>query len=127
MDSDVATRIDPRQRLTTRSNTNGLLEATATAAERARPRCPRTVRSGTLFLVYLDDLTSVGGPPDGIVVLRSADGGATFSVIGTLAIGDPDQPAIAVGPGPTAGSGSVWVTFRLLSGTMVAAGAPVSG
>ena len=73
---------------------------------------------GNLFLTYLNV------DHDAVIVLRSIDGGKTF----TLAANIPadDQPTITTGPGATPGSGSVWVTFNQNGGIRVA-GAAVTG
>lgn len=69
---------------------------------------------GNLFVVYISNTY------DRIQVALSTDGGATFPTIQTVGTGSVDQPSIAVGPG------SVWVDWNL-SGSMKAAGAPVTG
>src|SRR5207253_2482159 len=71
-----------------------------------------------LFLGYLNDAD------DRAVVVRSSDGGQSFTLVQSI-VAD-DQPTVTTGPGQTAGSGSVWVTFNQ-SGGMAAAGAPVTG
>jgi hypothetical protein len=75
---------------------------------------------GNLFLTYLNaNVTST-------IVALSTDGGATFHTIYTSHGRNPDQPSIAVGPGPSVGTGSVWVDWNQ-NGPMVAVGAQVNG
>jgi hypothetical protein len=69
---------------------------------------------GNLFLTCF----SSGNNPAAVVAV-SSDGGATFTQIFTGAAG-ADQPSIAVG------AGMVWVDY-FVSGSMKAAGAPVTG
>src|SRR5262249_52801867 len=64
-----------------------------------------------------------GGNADAIKLLRSTDGGATFTLQATLATsssGGLDQPSLAVG------ANSVWVCWNN-NGTMNARGASVTG
>ncbi|MBI3409431.1 MAG: Ig-like domain repeat protein [Planctomycetes bacterium] len=76
---------------------------------------------GNLFLVRLR-------PGQSLDVDLSTNGGASFTSIGNPLFGSGfDQPSIAVGPGSTAGSGSVWVSAYNSSFLAVAAGASVSG
>lgn len=69
---------------------------------------------GNLFLVYLSN------SPIMVKLIHSTDGGVTFSAPITLGSGGVDQPSIA------AGDGSLWVDWNQ-GGSMVAAGAPVTG
>jgi hypothetical protein len=75
---------------------------------------------GNLFLTYID---FTGGNADAVKVLRSTDGGASFTLQATVASsssGSLDQPNIATG------AGSVWVSFN--NGTQIEAhGASVTG
>src|ERR1041385_1795895 len=68
---------------------------------------------GNLFLGYVNSDT------DAVQVIRSADGGKTFSRMATFA-GDIDQPTVV------AAEGSVWVAFNK-GEHFFAAGAAVSG
>jgi len=68
---------------------------------------------GNLFVGYINDDT------DQVVILRSGNGGETFSRLASWD-GDIDQPTV------TAGEGSVWVTFEQEE-HIFAAGARVSG
>lgn len=86
---------------------------------------------GNLFLAYLsDDNFSI------VPVALSTDGGATFELVENVQAGQPGQPAAGSSrrgarggfvdqPTITAAEGSVWVIWN--SGSMVAAGAPVTG
>jgi hypothetical protein len=79
-------------------------------------------RFGNLFLAYVDTSGK------NVEIARSSDGGQTFTLLQTFNdAGGVDQPNLAVGPGSTPGSGSVWVTFQDGSNNMVAAGASVTG
>jgi hypothetical protein len=83
------------------------------------PKCAFD-RFGNLFLTYIDNNNSV-------VLVRSVDGGRTFSPLATLATGSVDQPSVATGPGGAAAAGSVWVTYQDGAGRIAARGAPVTG
>lgn len=70
-------------------------------------------RFGNLYLTYARDTDR------GVDVVRSTDGGATFSTVGRFS-GDLDQPTVTAGPD------SVWVTFKRGKG-VAAAGAAAAG
>jgi hypothetical protein len=75
---------------------------------------------GNLFAVYID---FTGGAADAIKLLLSTNGGATFTLLSTLATsssGALDQPSLAVG------AGNVWVDWNN-GGRMNARGAAVTG
>src|SRR5947209_99389 len=76
---------------------------------------------GNLFLTLLD--------ADGAKLLLSSNGGQTFTSLGAIVGGNVDQPSIAVGPGLTPGSGSIWMSVRddNGNGSIDVAGASVSG
>jgi hypothetical protein len=83
---------------------------------------------GNLFLTYLDN------PHKSVVLLLSTDGGQHFQVLHQFqALGaTADRTWVAVGPGTTPGSGSVWVTYTDSDGPggstrIKASGATVSG
>jgi hypothetical protein len=77
-------------------------------------------RFGNLFVVYIDTtLTNV-------VVVRSTNGGQSFTQVYSAAPAGLDQPSIAVGPSNTAGVDSVWIDYHASSGIM-ATGATVTG
>jgi hypothetical protein len=78
---------------------------------------------GNLFLVFFDfQSTGVGAN-----LVTSSDGGATLRLLGSVITDiSLDQPSVAVGPGPTPGSGSVWVSTKT-SGGLAVTGAPVTG
>jgi hypothetical protein len=69
---------------------------------------------GNLFVTLLDFSA-------GCQLLMSSDGGQTFTLLGDPIPGSvdrlsglgPDQPSIAVGPGPTPGTGSIWISAAL--------------
>lgn len=70
---------------------------------------------GNLFLTYIDDVA-----PRKVQAAISTDGGATFSLLSTLATDKPDQPTVVTG------AGAVWVTYTQ-SGSIVARAASVTG
>jgi uncharacterized repeat protein (TIGR01451 family) len=76
---------------------------------------------GNLFVVRL--LTRA------IAVGLSTDGGASFQVLSVPALVGIgfDQPKIAVGPGSSPGTGSVWVSSTNVYNQMVVTGAAVTG
>lgn len=73
---------------------------------------------GNLFLAYLS-------PAGGSIVVRSINGGATLIDPRTV-VTSSDQPSIAVGPGLTPSTGSVWISVQQGS-QIVASGALVTG
>jgi hypothetical protein len=74
-----------------------------------------------LFLVYTDN----GGNID---IVMSTDGGHTFSLAGAVLDGFAFRPSIAVGPGGSTATGSVWVSFTdTFLRKIEVAGAPVTG
>lgn len=76
---------------------------------------------GNLFAVFLDFTDGTSNGRHGINVIRSSDGGATFSLVGTVSTDSSnDQPSIA------AAAGQLWVTWHNSAGIQ-AAGAPVTG
>ena len=72
---------------------------------------------GNLFVTYLSSSIQT-------VVIRSTDGGLSFTNVANL--GSSDQPTIATGPGNVPGSQSVWVVYNR-SGQQHARGALVTG
>ena len=72
---------------------------------------------GNLFVTYLSDAIHT-------VVVMSVDGGNSFSNI--IDMGSSDQPTIAVGPGDSPGTQSVWVVYNRAA-QQFARGAPVTG
>ncbi len=72
-------------------------------------------RFGNCYFVYLTHT--------GCVLVRSRDGGATFNNPITIAGPGTDQPTVAAGPGATASTASVWVTFHNGHGSISARGA----
>jgi hypothetical protein len=56
---------------------------------------------GNIYMAYLT-------PGLNTSIVRSTDGGASYSVVGSFA-GVADHPELGVGPGPTAGSNSIYV------------------
>src|SRR5262249_46470157 len=71
---------------------------------------------GNLFMTYLDSEAHHAA----VRVLLSTDGGASFSLLATLA-NDGDQPSIATG------ANSVWVSYTSEAGKIAARGAAVTG
>jgi hypothetical protein len=90
----------------------------------ATPACCDTWMGADKFgNMYMSYLTS------GITtnIARSTDGGATYTNIATIA-GSSDHPELAIGPGATAGSSSIYVRDtaggnRVISGTSTGLGA----
>lgn len=89
---------------------------------------------GNLFLTYLTfgpDGIPAGnsGDTDGntVELLVSTTGGTagSFNLVQQIDTGNVDQPSVAIGPGNSPGTGSVWVTWN--DGTIKARGAQVSG
>src|SRR5207249_926512 len=76
---------------------------------------------GNLFVGYIQ--TNVN--PAKTVVVRSSDGGQSFSLVTTFSASD--QPTVTTGPGNVAATGSVWVSWVSTAGALVAAGAQVTG
>lgn len=76
---------------------------------------------GNLYLSYINPVANA------VLVVLSTDGGVTFSRLATVATGDIDQPTVATGPGNTAGTASVWITFADDAGFVAASGALVTG
>jgi len=68
---------------------------------------------GNLFVVYLGNANTVE-------VIRSADGGQTFTNVATFGPANVDQPTVAVG------AGAIWVVWNQTN-QMVARGAAVTG
>jgi Bacterial Ig domain/FG-GAP-like repeat/PKD domain/RTX calcium-binding nonapeptide repeat (4 copies)/Beta-propeller repeat len=76
---------------------------------------------GNLFLTYLTT-----DPERYIAVLRSRDGGQSFTLLAMFTAPEiADQPSIAVGPGEGGMGGSVWLTWELRKNHIMVAGAPV--
>ncbi len=76
---------------------------------------------GNLFVGYIQ--TNVN--PAKTVLVRSSDGGQTFSLVTTFSASD--QPTVTTGPGNVAGSGSVWLSWVSNTGNqLVASGAQVT-
>ena len=73
-------------------------------------------RFGNGYFVYLD-------LSERCVLVRSKNGGVTFTDPVTIAGPGTDQPTVAAGPGVTASTASVWITFRNSSGSISARGA----
>lgn len=73
-------------------------------------------RFGNCYFVYLDLATRC-------VLVRSKDGGVTFNNPVIIAGHGTDQPSVAAGPGISAGTTSVWVTFHNSTGSISARGA----
>jgi hypothetical protein len=90
---------------------------TGLAADGLAPACcdPSAAfdRFGNLYLAYAHDADH------GVEIVRSTDGGATFSSVASFA-GDLDQPTV------TTGADSVWVTFKR-GNSISAAGAAATG
>ena len=90
---------------------------TGLAADGLAPACcdPSAAfdRFGNLYLTYAHDADH------GVEIVRSTDGGATFSSVASFA-GDLDQPTVSAGPD------TVWVTFKR-GNSVAAAGAPTTG
>src|SRR5262249_52443004 len=94
---------------------------------------------GDLFVTYLNRLRvtlPVLGAFDinRIEVALSTGGGITFSPLYESAPSisradgpNYDQPSIAIGPDPTAAFGSVWISYHVPDGGIVAQGAAING
>jgi hypothetical protein len=82
---------------------------------------------GNLFLVEL----TANVPNQTVILALSTDGGASFRSLGNPLPTDTnvgfDQPSIAVGPGATPTTGSVWISTTDGLNNLVAVGAPVLG
>ena len=75
-------------------------------------------RLGNCYFVYLTHTSCV--------LVRSGDGGVTFGNPVVIAGPGTDQPTVATGPGLTAATASVWVTFHNGQGAISARGAVVT-
>src|SRR4051812_12943202 len=69
------------------------------------------------------DLTYINSAATQVVIVKSTDGGASFSLYNAFS-GNFDQPTIVTGPGSVAGQQSVWITFETPNG-LVASGAAI--
>ncbi len=88
---------------------------------------------GNLFLTQIGVLDGALDTPSlSVEVGLSTDGGRSFTLLGNpVPETGYDQPSIAVGPGSTPGSGSVWVSVTVTNSSnqivqIVAAGTPVT-
>jgi hypothetical protein len=77
---------------------------------------------GNLYLTYLDT-----GVQRAVRVAISADGGQTFAPLHSIVASGLDQPSITVGGDTTAGTSTVWITYRNGTGGISATGARVAG
>ena len=77
---------------------------------------------GNLFVVY----ENAAGDEIDLAISTTGGGAGTFSILATIDSGNVDRPSVAVGPGSTPGTGSVWVTWND-NGTIKARGAEVTG
>jgi hypothetical protein len=77
---------------------------------------------GNLFLTY------VAADGTSAVVATSKDGGQTFTELTSFPLAEGSAPKLAVGPGTSAKTGSVWIVLGGgLTGNLTVAGAQVTG
>jgi hypothetical protein len=77
-------------------------------------------RFGNLYVVYINSSVT------NVVVVRSTNGGQSFTQVLSISPSGLDQPSIAVGPSNTPNVDSVWISFHDNAGIQ-ATGATVTG
>jgi hypothetical protein len=77
-------------------------------------------RFGNLFVTYINSSLN------SVVLVRSTNGGQSFTTVFSSVQSGVDQPSIAVGPSGPAGTDSVWIDWTTSTG-MRATGATVTG
>ncbi len=83
-------------------------------------------RFGNLYVAYLASSTLTPDQSLEVIVGRSTDGGATWTLLANL--GPGDEPTISAGPGKTPAEQSIWVTWTNDgTGQLLAAGATARG